>query len=231
MAFQSGVLKTQGFGVIGELFSNSPVRCKSWTLTSASVVQTIGNAFTVTSEGIAQCGGTGVFAGILVNPKHYSSNGTTAGGTLAATLVLPNEAQGELLTMGEIVVSLATAAAIGDKVTYATATGVLSAMAPTTSVTGSITTTVLTVTAVSTGILAVGQLLSGANVTPGTFIVSLGTGTGGTGTYNVSVSQTAASATVTADNVPAAGQAIVPNSRVSRYTLATAGLATIELTN
>lgn len=127
MAFQSGVLKTQGFGVVGELFSNSPVRCKSWTLTSASVVQTVGNAFTVTSEGIAACGGTGVFAGILVNPKHYASSGTTAGGTLAATLVLPNEAQGELLTMGEIVVSLATAAAIGDGIFYTNATGVLSA--------------------------------------------------------------------------------------------------------
>ena len=37
-----------------------------------------------------QAGGTGVFAGILANPKVYSNLGTVAGGTLAASLTLPN---------------------------------------------------------------------------------------------------------------------------------------------
>ena len=65
-------------------------------------------------------------------------------------------------------------------------------------VTGSIAGTVLTVSAVAAGVLHIGQTLSGAGVTPGTTITSLGTGTGGTGTYNVSVSQTVASGTITA---------------------------------
>lgn len=62
--------------------------------------------------------------------------------------------------------------------------------------TATIATTVLTVSAVAAGVIAVGQTISGVGVTPGTTIISLGTGTGGTGTYNLSVSQTVGSATV-----------------------------------
>ena len=64
-------------------------------------------------------------------------------------------------------------------------------------VTGSIAGTVLTVTAVTSGTLAVGQIITGTNVLPGTRITALGTGTGGTGTYTVSQSQTVASTTIT----------------------------------
>ena len=42
---------------------------------------------------------------------------------------------------------------------------------------------ILTVTAVTSGALAVGQIITGAGVAPGTRIVSFGTGSGGTGTY------------------------------------------------
>lgn len=52
--------------------------------------------------------------------------------------------------------------------------------------TASFATSVMTVTAVTSGQLAVGQLVQSANVAPGTYISSLGTGTGGTGTYNLS---------------------------------------------
>ena len=58
--------------------------------------------------------------------------------------------------------------------------------------TGSITGTVFTCTALTNGTYAVGQALGGVGVTPGTRIVSLGTGIGGLGTYNVSLSQTVA---------------------------------------
>jgi len=61
---------------------------------------------------------------------------------------------------------------------------------------------ILTVTAVTSGTLSVGQTLSGAGITVGTQITSLGTGTGLTGTYNVQTSQTAASGTVTASSTP-----------------------------
>jgi hypothetical protein len=64
-------------------------------------------------------------------------------------------------------------------------------------VTGSVATTVLTVTAVTSGTLAIGQIITGTNVLPGTRITALGTGTGGTGTYTLSQSQTVASTTIT----------------------------------
>ena len=50
----------------------------------------------------------------------------------------------------------------------------------------SFATNVMTVTSVTSGVLAVGHLVSGAGIPPGTYITSLGTGTGGTGTYNLS---------------------------------------------
>lgn len=232
MGFQASVDMNQGFGVVGEIFSNGPVRTKPYALVSSPAVNTIGNAYTVTSEGIAKVGGAnGVFAGILVNPKHYASQGTTAGGTLAPTLVLPDNTGGELLTMGEIVVSLANASGIGDLVVFDTSTGALSTVADRVQVTGSIATTTLTVTAVTDGVLAVGQLITGANIAPGTYITALGTGTGGAGTYTVSVSQTAASGEIFADSVAGSGKEFVPNAKVVRYATSGAGLAVIELTN
>jgi hypothetical protein len=64
-------------------------------------------------------------------------------------------------------------------------------------VTGSIAGTVLTVSAVTSGGIDVGADISGTGVTPGTTIISRGTGTGGVGTYNVSASQTVASTAIT----------------------------------
>jgi hypothetical protein len=61
-----------------------------------------------------------------------------------------------------------------------------------TSTASSITLTTLTVGGTVNGTFAVGQLISGPNVTTGTYITALGTGTGGAGTYTVSISQTAA---------------------------------------
>lgn len=64
-------------------------------------------------------------------------------------------------------------------------------------VTGAIATTVLTVSAVGSGTIALGDVVTGAGVTAGTYITSFGTGTGGTGTYNVNNSQTIASEALT----------------------------------
>lgn len=44
----------------------------------------------------------------------------------------------------------------------------------------------MTVTVAGTGSFAVGQVITSAGVTPGTYITALGTGTGGTGTYTLS---------------------------------------------
>ncbi len=64
--------------------------------------------------------------------------------------------------------------------------------------TASIATTVLTVSAHTSGRFTVGQAITGAGVTAGTYIVSLGTGTGSNnGTYNLNISQTVASTSIT----------------------------------
>jgi len=63
----------------------------------------------------------------------------------------------------------------------------------------------MNVTAVTSGVLAVGQLVSGAGIAPGTFIESLGNGSGSTGTYNLSrAAQVAGTAVAIACAVPAA---------------------------
>ncbi len=131
MSFQSAVFLQQGFGVIGELFTDGPRRAESFILNSADAAYNVfGRAFTVTSEGVAAAGGTNPFAGILVNPKGQVLQGTAGGGSLAPSLVLPNYAQGELLTMGSIIVSLPDVAAIGDLVVYDNTTGALTTIAP-----------------------------------------------------------------------------------------------------
>jgi hypothetical protein len=66
--------------------------------------------------------------------------------------------------------------------------------------TGSIAGAVLTVTAMTPGgTINVGDEVKGASVTPGTMVVSYGTGTGQLGTYNLSDSQTITSGALTTD--------------------------------
>ena len=127
MSFQSTVTTPQGFGVIGELFTDSPVRSAPAVLDTGAD-NYIGRAYTSNGEGTVEQGGTGAFAGILASPKSYASYGT-AGNTLAPTLVLEDGVVGELVTMGEIIVKLTGTASIGDTIQYNTTTGELSAIA------------------------------------------------------------------------------------------------------
>lgn len=213
--FQSTVNIWSAPGFIGDMAYDGPLRATPYNLYSAGVPNLVGNAYTVSSganpdsttnsaiAGTATVGGTGVFAGILVNSKDYASYGTT-GGPLNPTITLPDYSIGQLATMGFYFVNLPGPANVGDLVTYDPLTGNLNSITPTTQFTGTISTTTLTVSAVTAGQLAVGQLISGTGVTPGTRITALGTGTGYTGTYTISVSQTVGSATaMTAANQPA----------------------------
>lgn len=132
MAFQSTVFLQQGLGVIGELYTDSPHRAESFTLVSGDAAYNVfGRCFTKTSQGVAQAGSGGTlgFAGFLVNPKGSAFQGTSAG-ALVPTLTLPNNAQGELLTMGTIIVTLPAGAAIGDLVVFDNTTGALTTIAP-----------------------------------------------------------------------------------------------------
>ncbi len=221
--FQSTVNIYNALGIVGEVAFDGPIRAGSYNLYSAGVANKVGYAYTVTNginpdpsknsgnAGSAQVGGTGVFAGILVNPKEYALRGTLAGGPLAASLDLPDYSIGDLLTMGEVFVNLPGGASVGDLVTYDPLTGALNSITPTTRFTASIaaggasTPDVMTVTAVAAGYLAIGQQISGAGIPAGTYILSLGTGKGYTGTYNLSSinTLTVSSEAMTAPNVPA----------------------------
>lgn len=147
MAFQSTVNNNIGFGIPGELFLEGPLRAQPAVLNSGTPANNvIGRAFTIATNGQAtaayeastdpapmqvQAGGTGVFAGILANPKVYANLGTAAGGTLAANMTLPNGTVVELVqeTAG-IIVTLPAAANTGDWVYFTNATGALVTTAP-----------------------------------------------------------------------------------------------------
>lgn len=144
MGFQTAVNNNIGFGVVGELFLEGPLRAQPAVLNSGSAANNVvGRAFTVVDDATGSfdttadpqplevaAGGTGVFAGILANPKVYANYGT-AGNTLGASLVLPNNAVVELVqeTAG-IIIAVPAACAIGDWVWFNTTTGILQTTAP-----------------------------------------------------------------------------------------------------
>lgn len=128
--FQTVVSYLTGQGVQGDLYGDQPVRCLPYILNSINAANNIfGNAFTVTSQGVAEAGGTGVFAGFLVNPKNSAlfGNGVYA---LSPSIALPNGSQAQLLTMGLFYATLPDAANIGDLVVYNTTTGALQTITP-----------------------------------------------------------------------------------------------------
>jgi hypothetical protein len=145
MGFQSTVNINYAFGVVGELIFDGPQRADSLIMNSSGTPNVIGYAFTKSATtNIAVVGGAitpgaTAFAGILCNPKVYASRGTS-GQPLAPSLVLPDNSQGEFVTMGTIVVNCVanatqTGAKIGDVVLYnlsasGIAVGAISALTP-----------------------------------------------------------------------------------------------------
>lgn len=241
---QTTVNFVRALGVPGEFAYSGPNRTKAGILDSASAAYNIigATAFTVKTAAddqnpnapmIVQAGGTGVFAGILANPKVYASFGTTAGGPLAPTMVLANDVNAEFVQMGELVVTVPAACNVGDKVLYDNTTGALSTQASFSTFTGVVSTNTLTVTDFVAGgaPLKVGTVISGAGVTPGTVISALGTGTGGNGTYTVTGAATVNSTTMTGSSEAPTGKTFVPNAVVEIYSPTGAGLAVIKLTN
>ncbi len=237
---QTTVNFERALGVPGEWAYDGPQRVQAAILHSASAAYNIVGATactmtTAASDGdpnvpiVAAAGGTGLFAGILCNPKVYASYGTSGGGPLAPTMTLANDWNVELALMGELVVTLANAAAPGDQVMYDTTTGALSSTEATAVFTAAQTTTVITVSAISKGNLGVGSVVNTGALQ--SIIQSLGSGTGGAGTYNVNTSQSVGSGAMTATSVAPSGKAFVPNCVVDRYAPTGAGLAIVKLTN
>ncbi len=238
--FQQTVNIYNTLGIIGELaFDDGGMRAIGATVNSSGVTDNLfGNAYTFldaataqpslnsTNGAIVQAGGTGLFAGIMCSPKQNALYGTSLN-PLGATLALPDNSSAQFLQRGYVFVNLPGPANPGDLVTYDTSTGNLNSVPALAVFTGAISTTTLTVSAVAAGTIQVGQLITGANVTPGTYITALGTGLGGTGTYTVSVSQTAASGTISAASLPPA--AFSATGSISGTTLTITAVASGEL--
>lgn len=131
MGFQTTVLTDIRSGVIGEIAFDGPTRVITAMLDSGAGAanNVIGRAFcyaSVTNNTVSAGGDAGNFAGIFIMPKTQSLRGTTAGGTLADSLTVPDGVAGEFLQMGEVFVSLATTGAtVGSLVKYADTTGIL----------------------------------------------------------------------------------------------------------
>lgn len=136
MAFQSAVQINQGLGVPGEMYTDAPHVCQSYTLVSDDASYNVfGRAFSLNqvagTQGYARAGNpteASPFVGYLVNPKGSASFGTS-GAPLAPTLTLPNYAQGELLTMGDILVSVNNTPFVGALVIFRQTDGILSTIA------------------------------------------------------------------------------------------------------
>ncbi len=151
MAFQSTVRSQIAAGVPGELYLEGPLVAQPARITSPDATNNVvGRAFSVVTGAtgtplagdvganpaplVVRAGAaavTGVFAGILANPKVYVSYGTVAEGPFAPTLTVPNGTMGEFVTETPgIWVQLPAAAAPGDNVSYTIATGALVTAAP-----------------------------------------------------------------------------------------------------
>lgn len=105
-------------GIPGEIASHYPVAARSVQVVGADAQNIFGHAFTFSSQAKLQVkpGGSGVFAGILANPKaHANEIGTVSKNTV-----------GDLVFGGEIFVFLAADnAAIGSDLYFIPATGQL----------------------------------------------------------------------------------------------------------
>lgn len=128
MGFQSTVALNQGFGVPGEIVFEGPTRAAPGIVKGTAANIVVGRFFTIDSaDGQYSPGGTGALGGILANPKALQSIGTSANGPLAPTLVVPAGTVCDFLTMGEVVVQMTNACAVGDGVYFVNADGTLAA--------------------------------------------------------------------------------------------------------
>ena len=220
--FQKTVNYFNPLGFIGGFAFQGPTRAIAANVNSSGTPNLFGNAYTFTAAATAdpsagaangatvQVGGTGVFAGIMFNPKENVLTGVS-GNPLGASIALADNSVAEFLQMGYTYVNLPGPANPGDLITYDPLTGNLNSMPPLATFTGAIAAggsagvpDVLTVTLATGGTLGVGSIISGVGVETAT-ILSLGTGVGENGTYNLSTinQQTVSTVAMTAPSIPA----------------------------
>ena len=134
MGFQNTVRIDQADATIGEVRFGSPMSADPKIINSTSAANNVvGRAVQVVSgndlEVTADLGSAGIFAGIIIHPKSYSLQGTSAG-TLESSTTLRNNENIEVLTMGTITVEISTAGNIGDEIFFDFRDGTLMAQAP-----------------------------------------------------------------------------------------------------
>ncbi len=241
---QQAPLQTySGAATPGDMAFDAPMNATSYNLFSSGTPNIVGNAFTLGSPaganpntvlgspnaGTAQVGGTGTFAGILINSKQYVNFGT-AGNPLAPTITLPDYEWGSICYFGQVWVSIDNLPNIGDLPTYNPATGAISSIVPTVKFVGSSSTTTLTVASISAGRIYIGMPVLGATgvVVPGTYVTALGSGLGGTGTYTINNSQSiAGSSALTAPNIPA--PAVSATATIATTTMTVSAISAGEI--
>lgn len=106
-------------GIPGEIAFDGPTRVITALINSASEANNVfGRAFTYADEALetVQAGGTGKFAGILINPKAYG---------VGVDGVAKNWKSAEFLQMGEVYFLADIAGTIGDAIYFVNATGAL----------------------------------------------------------------------------------------------------------
>lgn len=122
-----------------QAFDMPPVSAQVRFVHTGSDINFFGYAYTETNftatqgAGVAprsvQVGGTGVFAGILIQPNAANSSGIT-GNPLGTTYKLADDSFGELANTGCFFIDVAAACNIGDDVIFSQATGRFATVAP-----------------------------------------------------------------------------------------------------
>lgn len=130
MSFPSSVINDLRSGIPGEIAFDAPYTGITATLDSTSAADNVfGRAFTYKSNTAetVQAGGSGVFAGIMVNPKAFAQQNVST--SLTGGDKIANGSPSEFLVEGEVYVLLSagTAVTIGDPVYFVNADGTLGA--------------------------------------------------------------------------------------------------------
>jgi len=122
MTFQTTVKRQYAVALPGEFVTDGPRRARTARISSLSPdangnTNRIGRAFgwtadlpatgsTSPDDVVTVAVGAVPFIGLLCNPKRYVLQGTTAGGTLAPSIDLPQYMEGEFADMGNLFVEL-----------------------------------------------------------------------------------------------------------------------------
>ena len=141
MAIPQGTVNYQmALGKPGaQAFDMPPISSQVRFIHTGSDTNVFGYAYTETSfsttqgSGVApksaQVGGTGVFAGILIQSDTASSSGVT-GNPLGTNYKLADDSFGELANTGSFFIDVAAACNIGDDVIFSQATGRFATVTP-----------------------------------------------------------------------------------------------------